>query len=88
MAGGRFGRLNSWPLDLLELMMLQNAQVHQLLLSRLAAGALSPGSDSPSAQVRGVGATGSPTSRPWVVQLGFLLEKKAWAKRQRKPAHT
>ncbi|XP_027802021.1 proline-rich protein 29 isoform X1 [Marmota flaviventris] len=40
--------------DLLELMMLQNAQMHQLLLSRLAAGAagaLSPGSDSPSAQV-------------------------------------
>uniref|UniRef100_A0A8D2KBR6 Proline rich 29 n=1 Tax=Urocitellus parryii TaxID=9999 RepID=A0A8D2KBR6_UROPR len=39
--------------DLLELMMLQNAQMHQLLLSRLAAGAagaLSPRSDSPSAQ--------------------------------------
>lgn len=51
MAEAGLGRLNSWPPDLLELMMLQNAQMHQLLLSRLAAGALSPGPGSPSPQV-------------------------------------
>ncbi|XP_032097883.1 proline-rich protein 29 isoform X1 [Sapajus apella] len=37
--------------DLLELMMLQNAQMHQLLLSRLVAGALQPGPASPCPQV-------------------------------------
>ncbi|XP_069882897.1 proline-rich protein 29 isoform X4 [Dipodomys merriami] len=37
--------------DLLELMMLQNAQMHQLLLSRLVAEALSPKPDLPGPQV-------------------------------------
>ncbi|XP_003811407.2 proline-rich protein 29 isoform X6 [Pan paniscus] len=37
--------------DLLELMMLQNAQMHQLLLSRLVAGALQPRPASPCPQV-------------------------------------
>ncbi|KAM6175363.1 proline-rich protein 29 [Erethizon dorsatum] len=37
--------------DLLELMSLQNAQMHQLLLSHLVAGALSPEPDSPGPQV-------------------------------------
>ncbi|XP_010328613.1 proline-rich protein 29 isoform X2 [Saimiri boliviensis] len=37
--------------DLLELMLLQNAQMHQLLLSRLVAGALQPGPASPCPQV-------------------------------------
>ncbi|XP_077019691.1 proline-rich protein 29 isoform X2 [Tamandua tetradactyla] len=37
--------------DLLELMMLQNAQMHQLLLSRLVAGALTPAPSMPHPQV-------------------------------------
>ncbi|XP_011926013.1 PREDICTED: proline-rich protein 29 [Cercocebus atys] len=37
--------------DLLELMMLQNAQMHQLLLSRLVAGALQPRPASPCPQI-------------------------------------
>ncbi|XP_063126231.1 proline-rich protein 29 isoform X2 [Rattus norvegicus] len=37
--------------DLLELMMLQNAQMHQLLLSQLVADALSPGPEWPRPQV-------------------------------------
>uniref|UniRef100_A0A2K6LMN0 Proline rich 29 n=1 Tax=Rhinopithecus bieti TaxID=61621 RepID=A0A2K6LMN0_RHIBE len=37
--------------DLLELMMLQNAQMHQLLLSRLVAGVLQPRPASPCPQV-------------------------------------
>ncbi|EHB07343.1 hypothetical protein GW7_17445 [Heterocephalus glaber] len=37
--------------DLLELMSLQNAQMHQLLLSRLVARALNPETDSPGVQV-------------------------------------
>lgn len=37
--------------DLLELMMLQNAQMHQLLLSQLVADALNPGPEWPSPQV-------------------------------------
>uniref|UniRef100_A0A8C2N7V2 Proline rich 29 n=2 Tax=Cricetulus griseus TaxID=10029 RepID=A0A8C2N7V2_CRIGR len=37
--------------DLLELMMLQNAQTHQLLLGQLVAGALSPGPEWPHPQV-------------------------------------
>uniref|UniRef100_A0A8C8ZKC4 Proline rich 29 n=1 Tax=Prolemur simus TaxID=1328070 RepID=A0A8C8ZKC4_PROSS len=37
--------------DLLELMMLQNAQMHQLLLSRLVAGALNPWPVPPGPQV-------------------------------------
>uniref|UniRef100_A0A2K6GRY8 Proline rich 29 n=1 Tax=Propithecus coquereli TaxID=379532 RepID=A0A2K6GRY8_PROCO len=37
--------------DLLELMMLQNAQMHQLLLSRLVAGALNPWPAPPGPQV-------------------------------------
>ncbi|XP_008844795.1 proline-rich protein 29 isoform X2 [Nannospalax galili] len=37
--------------DLLELMMLQNAQMHQLLLSRMVAGALNPWPEWPSPQV-------------------------------------
>nr|XP_020012052.1 proline-rich protein 29 [Castor canadensis] len=37
--------------DLLELMMLQNAQMHQLLLSRMVAGALNLGPDLPGPQV-------------------------------------
>ncbi|XP_035156347.1 proline-rich protein 29 isoform X3 [Callithrix jacchus] len=36
--------------DLLELLMLQNAQMHQLLLSRLVAGALQPGPPWPCPQ--------------------------------------
>ncbi|XP_063126233.1 proline-rich protein 29 isoform X5 [Rattus norvegicus] len=36
--------------DLLELMMLQNAQMHQLLLSQLVADALSPGPEWPRPQ--------------------------------------
>lgn len=46
--------------DLLELMMLQNAQMHQLLLSQLVADALSPGPEWPRPQVcegRGRGGT-------------------------------
>ncbi|EGV99166.1 Uncharacterized protein C17orf72-like [Cricetulus griseus] len=39
------------PYDLLELMMLQNAQTHQLLLGQLVAGALSPGPEWPHPQV-------------------------------------
>lgn len=44
-------------LDLLELMLLQNAQMHQLLLSGLAAGALNPslGSCHPQVRLLGVG---------------------------------
>uniref|UniRef100_A0A8C2N5T2 Proline rich 29 n=1 Tax=Cricetulus griseus TaxID=10029 RepID=A0A8C2N5T2_CRIGR len=38
--------------DLLELMMLQNAQTHQLLLGQLVAGALSPGPEWPHPQER------------------------------------
>ncbi|XP_031209029.1 proline-rich protein 29 isoform X4 [Mastomys coucha] len=37
--------------DLLELMLLQNAQMHQLLLSQLVADALNPGPEWPSPQV-------------------------------------
>lgn len=37
--------------DLLELMMLQNAQMHQLLLSQLVADALSSGPEWPRPQV-------------------------------------
>ncbi|XP_021490012.1 proline-rich protein 29 isoform X2 [Meriones unguiculatus] len=37
--------------DLLELMLLQNAQMHQLLLSQLVAGALNPGPEWPRPQV-------------------------------------
>ncbi|CAH6776310.1 proline-rich protein 29 isoform X2 [Phodopus roborovskii] len=37
--------------DLLELMMLQNAQMHQLLLSQMVSGALSPGPEWPCPQV-------------------------------------
>ncbi|XP_053424723.1 proline-rich protein 29 isoform X3 [Nycticebus coucang] len=44
--------------DLLELMLLQNAQMHQLLLSRLVAGALNFWPVPPSPQVRGGGAPG------------------------------
>ncbi|KAM5273370.1 proline-rich protein 29 [Ctenodactylus gundi] len=43
---------------LLELLMLQNAQMHQLLLSRLVAGSLSP--DSLCPQVRGGDVSGAP----------------------------
>jgi hypothetical protein len=60
-AGGPNGLLTLGPLDLLELMMLQNAQMHQLLLSRMVAGALNLGPDLPGPQVCGDGATGSPT---------------------------
>uniref|UniRef100_A0ABK0LU75 Proline rich 29 n=1 Tax=Rattus norvegicus TaxID=10116 RepID=A0ABK0LU75_RAT len=45
--------------DLLELMMLQNAQMHQLLLSQLVADALSPGPEWPRPQKRC-----APTSTP------------------------
>lgn len=65
------------PPDLLELMLLQNAQMHQLLLSGLVAAALNPGPASCHPQVHqlGVGcrcATASPTCKskggdpPWV----------------------
>ncbi|XP_013358682.1 PREDICTED: proline-rich protein 29 isoform X2 [Chinchilla lanigera] len=46
--------------DLLELMSLQNAQMHQLLLSRLVAGALRPEPDSPGPQVYLEGQQGEP----------------------------
>ncbi|XP_073739389.1 proline-rich protein 29 isoform X2 [Callorhinus ursinus] len=45
------GLLNSLALDLLELMLLQNAQMHQLLLSGLVAAALHPGPASCHPQV-------------------------------------
>uniref|UniRef100_A0A5F5PL98 Proline rich 29 n=2 Tax=Equus TaxID=9789 RepID=A0A5F5PL98_HORSE len=45
--------------DLLELMMLQNAQMHQLLLSRLVAAALNPGPALPHPQE-----TRAPTPTP------------------------
>lgn len=44
--------------DLLELMMLQNAQMHQLLLSQLVADALNPGPEWPSPQVSKSGTQG------------------------------
>lgn len=44
--------------DLLELMLLQNAQMHQLLLSQLVADALNPGPEWPSPQVGKSGAQG------------------------------
>lgn len=75
--------LSSCALGLLELMMLQNAQMHQLLLGRLAAEAVDPG---PTAQVRGRRAGGGAPRLPLQVPLwGFL-----WGRRQRnrKPAHT
>ncbi|XP_060242512.1 proline-rich protein 29 isoform X1 [Meriones unguiculatus] len=43
--------VETFPLDLLELMLLQNAQMHQLLLSQLVAGALNPGPEWPRPQV-------------------------------------
>ncbi|KAM4844593.1 proline-rich protein 29 isoform 2-T2 [Thomomys bottae] len=43
--------LNPGSVDLLELMMLQNAQMHQLLLSRMVSEALSPGPDLAGPQV-------------------------------------
>lgn len=46
------GPLKPCPLDLLELLMLQNAQMHQLLLSRLAAAVLNPRPASSLPQVR------------------------------------
>ncbi|KAK7801319.1 hypothetical protein U0070_008071 [Myodes glareolus] len=46
------------PYDLLELMMLQSAQLHQLLLSQMVAGALNPGPEGPSPQVCEGGAQG------------------------------
>lgn len=49
------GLLNSPALDLLELMLLQNAQMHQLLLSGLVAAALHPGPASCHPQVRQLG---------------------------------
>lgn len=45
------GPVETFPLDLLELMLLQNAQMHQLLLSQLVAGALNPGPEWPRPQV-------------------------------------
>lgn len=56
--------------DLLELMMLQNAQTHQLLLSRLVAGALSAAPEWPRPQVCEGGAQGGALSG------GPHLEKK------------
>lgn len=51
--GSGAGLLNSRPLDLLELMMLQNAQMHQLLLSGQVAAVLNPGLAWSGPQVRG-----------------------------------
>lgn len=65
--------LSSCALGLLELMMLQNAQMYQLLLSRLAAEAVDPG---PTAQVRG--RRGAPRLPLQVPPWGFL-----WGRRQR-----
>lgn len=62
-------------------MSLQNAQMHQLLLSRLVAGALSPEPDSQGQQVRG-GA--SPSADP--PRFGLVL--KDWAQRSRKLSYT
>lgn len=45
------GPVGSCSPDLLELMMLQNAQMHQLLLGQLVADALNPGPEWPSPQV-------------------------------------
>lgn len=49
------GLTNSHPLDLLELMMLQNAQMHQLLLSGQVAAVLNQVPPWPCPQVRGLG---------------------------------
>lgn len=45
------GPVGSCSPDLLELMMLQSAQMHQLLLGQLVADALNPGPEWPSPQV-------------------------------------
>lgn len=47
----RGGPVETCSPDLLELMMLQNAQMHQLLLSQLVADALNPGPEWPPPQV-------------------------------------
>lgn len=53
------GPADSPALDLLELMLLQNAQMHQLLLSSLVAAAFNPGPASSHQQVRGLGCGGA-----------------------------
>lgn len=47
--------LNSGPLGLLELMLLQNAHMHQLLPTAQVAAALDPWPAWPRPQVRGLG---------------------------------
>lgn len=51
LCGGLGGPVETCSPDLLELMLLQNAQMHQLLLSQLVADALNPGPEWPSPQV-------------------------------------
>lgn len=62
------GPLKPCPLDLLELMMLQNAQMHQLLMSRLVAAVLNPRLASSLPQVRAleVGLWAPPPAGPEV----------------------
>lgn len=58
MAARLGGPAETCSADLLELMMLQNAQLQQLLLSQMVAGALNPGTGGPSPQVCEGGAQG------------------------------
>lgn len=58
MAARLGGPAETCSADLLELMMLQNAQLQQLLLSQMVAGALNPGPGGPSPQVCEGGAQG------------------------------
>lgn len=51
LCGGLGGPVETCSPDLLELMLLQNAQMHQLLLSQLVADALNPGPEWPNPQV-------------------------------------
>lgn len=81
--------LNPRPLDLLELMMLQNLQMNQLLLSRLVVAALKPWPAASGPQVRrlGMGHWGCPPAGPgWGYVWGISLREKTRQKSSRKPA--
>lgn len=91
------GLTNSHPLDLLELMMLQNAQMHQLLLSGQVAAVLNQVPPWPCLQVRGLGIgdwgwggyQGCPPAGPEVgLHLGFApaLRRRTRQQRSQKPS--
>lgn len=83
------GLLNPRLLDLLELMMLQNAQMHQLLMSRLVAAALNPWPASPLPQVHGLGVgLWGHHLQGWGSIRGPLLRKRTRGQNGRKPLST